>query len=175
MFAQSFSVISHHNNHCSLIPSLFLEVSKEVTQRRIRVSNFSVVEPVLVNFGIRRRRLVRIVRIVEVHPNEVSTGCVRVEPRFCVLLYFHTTALDASPPGLSRRELWEVIVELETAIEAGCEILAVEDHRAYKCRSAVAPLREQFCQGGINSCQRDTEVADSERALQEPSHATRVR
>jgi len=33
MFAQSFSVISHHNNHCSLIPSLFLEVSQELTQR----------------------------------------------------------------------------------------------------------------------------------------------
>src|SRR5712691_9978244 len=142
MFAQSFSVISHHNNHCSLIPFLFLEVSEEPTQRRIRVGNFSVVEPVLVNVGKRRRRFVRIVRIVEVQPNEVRTRWVRVEPRFCALLYFHTSALDASPPGLTCRELWEVIVELETAIEAGCEILAVEDHRAYKCRSAVTPLRE---------------------------------
>jgi hypothetical protein len=100
MFAQSFSVISHHNNHCSLIPSQFLEVSKEVIQRGICVGNFSVIEPVLVNFGIRRRRLVRIVRIVEVHPNEVCAVWVRVEPRFCALLYFHTSALEASPPGL---------------------------------------------------------------------------
>ena len=113
-----------------------------MTQRRIRVGNFSVIEPVLVNFGIRRRRLVRIVGIVEVHPNEVCSSRVRVEPRFCALLYFHTSALDASPPGLSCRELWEVIVEFETAIEAGREILAVEDHRANECRSAVAPLRE---------------------------------
>src|SRR6202166_644670 len=86
MLAESFSVISHDNNHCSLIPSLFLEVSEEVTQCRIRVGNFSVVGPVLVNFGVRRRRLVRIVRIVEVHPNEVCTGWVRVEPRLNPLL-----------------------------------------------------------------------------------------
>src|SRR5258708_39676777 len=141
VLAESFSVISHDNDHCSLVPALFLEVGKEVTQRRIRVGNFSVVEPVLVDFGIRRRRLIRIMRIVEVHPNEVSTGWVRVEPRFCALLYFHTSALDASPPGLSCWGLCEVIVELESAIEAGCEILAVEDHRACKCRSAVTPLR----------------------------------
>src|SRR5258708_38322129 len=151
VLAESFSVISHDNDHCSLVPALFLEVDKEVTQRRIRVGNFSVVEPVLVNVGKRWRRLVRIVRIVEVHPNKVCTGWVRVEPRFCALLYFHTSALEASPPGLSCRGLWEVIVELESAIETGCEILAVEDHGAYKCRSAVAPLREQFCQGWIYS------------------------
>src|SRR5437016_3901476 len=175
MFAQSFSVISHHNNHCSLIPPLFLEVSKEVTQRRIRVSNFSVVEPVLVNIGIRRRRLVRIVWIVEVHPNEVCTGWVRVEPCFCALLYFHTSALNASPPGLSCCGLWEVIVELETTIEAGREILAVEDHSAYECRSAVALFREQCCQGGMCSWQRNAEVADSVRARQKPSHNARVR
>src|SRR5260221_8172704 len=99
MLAESFSVIPHDNDHCSLIPALLLEVSKEVTQRRIRVGNFSVVEPVLVNFGIRRRRLVRIVWIVEVHPNKVCTGWGRVEPRFCALLYFHTSPLEASPPG----------------------------------------------------------------------------
>jgi hypothetical protein len=82
------------------------------------------------------------VRIVEVHPNEVCTGWVRVEPRFCALLYFHTSALDTPPPGLICREPWEVIVELETAIEAGREILAVKDHSAYECRSAIASLRE---------------------------------
>jgi hypothetical protein len=58
------------------------------------------------------------------------------------LLYFHTSALKASPPGLPRRELWEVIVELETAIEAGREILAVKDHGAYECCRAVALLGE---------------------------------
>src|SRR2546430_16442382 len=101
MFAQSFSVISHHNNHCSLIPPLFLEVSKEVTQRRIRVSNFSVVEPVLVNIGIRRRRLVRIGWIGEGHPNEGGTGRGRGGPRFWAFLYFPTSARHGAPPGRS--------------------------------------------------------------------------
>ena len=107
MFAQPFSVISHDHNHCSLIPSQFLEVSKEVAQRRIRIGNFPVVKPVLISeYG---EGIVRIVRIVEVHPNEVCTGRVRVEPRFCALLYFHTSALEASPSGRSCREFWEVI------------------------------------------------------------------
>jgi hypothetical protein len=38
--------------------------------------------------------------------------------------------------------LWEVIVELEAAIEAWRETLAVEDHGTYECRSAVVSLRE---------------------------------
>src|SRR5258707_7841682 len=100
---------------------------------------------------------------------------MRVQPRFCAFLYFHTSALQTSPPGLGCRDLWEVIVELETSIKAGCEILAVKDHSADECRSGVAPLREQFCQGRIFSCQRDAKVAHSVRARQKPGHYARVR
>src|SRR5215469_16633156 len=142
MFAKTFPVISYDNYHGSFIPSLFLEVSKEVAQRRICVGNFSVVEPVFVKFRIRGRWLVRIMGIVEVHPNEVSTVWVHVEPRFCALFYFHPSALEASPSGLSHHRLWKVIVEFETAIKTRCEILAVEDHGANECRGVVALLLE---------------------------------
>src|SRR5262249_35560786 len=170
MFAQTFSVISYDHDHCSFIPSLLLEVSKEVAQRRIRVGNFSVVRPVFVKVRIRGRRLVWIMGIIEVHPNEACTVWVCVEPRFCVLLYFHPSALETSPPGLSRRELREVIVEFKPPIETGREILAVEDHGAYECRSLVTLLFEQFCKSGIFDCQRDAEIADSVRARQKPGH-----
>jgi hypothetical protein len=80
MFAEAFAMISDDNDRCSLIPSLILEVSEEPVQRRIRIGNFPVVEPVLVNLGIRGRRLVRIVRVVKVQPDEVLSGLVRAEP-----------------------------------------------------------------------------------------------
>ena len=97
MLAEPFSVISHHNNHCSLVPSLFLEVSKEVTQRRIRVRNFPVVEPALVSLSVRRRRLVRIMRVIKVQPDEMRRCGMGIEPRFRVLHDLHPAALDSSP------------------------------------------------------------------------------
>ena len=114
-------------------------------------------------------------RIVEVHPNEVCTGGVRVEPRFCALLYLHTSALKVSPSGLSCRDLWEVIVVLETAIETGREILAVENHGAYECRSAVAPFLSNSTRVGYLGAKGTPKSLTPCELRQKPSHNARVR
>lgn len=67
---------------------------------------------------------------------------MRIEPGFRVLLYLHASAFEASPPGLSCGLLWKIIVELEAAIEAGRETLAVQDHGANERRGMVTALRK---------------------------------
>src|SRR5260370_38244094 len=100
MLDHSLTVVSHDHDQSCVVPTLFFQESKEVAQRRIRVGNLAIVEPILVDVSIRRRRLVRIVRIVEVHPHEMWTRWWGVEPRFCSAFYLHTAALRSSPPGI---------------------------------------------------------------------------
>src|SRR5260370_22178117 len=103
----------------------------------------------------RRRRLVGIVRIVQVHPYEMRPGAVLLEPSFGVLDDFHAAALDASPAlflnSIRIRSIailaigfGKVIVEIEAAIEAGSERVAVENHRSNKSGGPVAVLLQQF-------------------------------
>src|SRR5882724_8341718 len=174
MLAQSFSVVSHHNNQCSLIPALFLQVSKEATQRRICVSNFSVVEPVLVSYGVRRRRVVWIVRIIQVQPNEMRPRWMRIEPRFRVLHHFHSPALKSSPASLGFSLRRKIVVEVEPAIETGGESLAVQNDSADECRGSVVSLPKQFRQCCVFWHQRNSKVAHSVGAWQKPRQNTRM-
>src|SRR5580700_3571599 len=114
---------------------------------------------IFIFFGERRRRLVGVVRIEEMHPHEVRPGAVLVEPGFGVLDDLHAAALDAIPAlfilsvsvfcvvclasggGIG---LGEIVVEIEAAIEAGGERVAVENHGSDEGGGLVAMLLQQL-------------------------------
>jgi len=109
VFAQPLSVVPHHN---SLLPRTIpvFEVRKEATQRGIRVRRFSVVQPVLVNLGIRRRPAHTDRTDRRGAPKRMRPGWVHVQPRFCALLHIHPRRsrrphrdLLSRPPGSYRR------------------------------------------------------------------------
>src|SRR5207302_10452090 len=98
----------------------------------------AVVEAVFIGLRIRWGRLIGIVGIVEVDPDEMRAGGMRVEPRLRMFYHFGAAALDSIPAGFVRGSLGKVIVEIEAAIESGSESLAVENNRADKCSGVIA-------------------------------------
>src|SRR5205807_46098 len=105
------------DDECIVVPPALFQVSEELAQRRISIGNLAVIEPVLIYVGVWRRWLVRIVRVVQMHPGEMRSGGVSIEPGFRVLLHFHSATFEAAPPGLAGRLLRKIVVELESAIE----------------------------------------------------------
>ncbi len=97
VLAQAFAVIAGDDDDGVVVDAGFLQKCNPVGDRGIGVGNFAVVQMVFVFLRERRRRLVGIVRIEQVHPHEVRSGAVLVEPAFGVLDDFHAAALDASP------------------------------------------------------------------------------
>ena len=72
MLAQAFAMISDHDDQCILVAAALFQISDEVGQRRIGIGDLAVVQMIFVSLRIRRRRLVGIVRIVEVNPDEMG-------------------------------------------------------------------------------------------------------
>jgi hypothetical protein len=65
--------------------------------------------------------------------------------------------------------LREVIVEIESSIESRSKRLAVENHRANKCRSVIVLCLEQFCHSWMCGRQGDGEIRYAVRAGEQPS------
>src|SRR5208337_971405 len=137
--------------------------------------NFAVVEMVFVFLRERRRWLVGIVRIVQVYPHKVRSGAMFLEPTLSVTNDLHAAALDAAPAFFTLGRGGKVIVEIETAIEAGTECVAVENHGSDECRGLVAALFQQFRRSGVLRREWDSEVGDAVYAGQEAGKNRNVR
>lgn len=81
VLAQAFAMIADNNNDRVPIGARFLQLRDEVAKRGVGVGDLTVVEMRGILFGEGRRRLVRIMGIVEVDPHEARiTPGVVVEP-----------------------------------------------------------------------------------------------
>ena len=124
--------------------------------------------------------------IEEMDPNKVGSGAVLIEPGFGVLDDFHAAALDAIPAVFI---LWigvlcvcaraisfrKIVVEVEAAIEAGGEGVAVEDYGSDESGGVVAALLQERGGGDVLRRQRDAEIGDSVDAGQEAGEDRSVR
>src|ERR1700686_3810813 len=110
---------------------------------------------IFIFFRERRRRFVRIVGIVQVDPNEMRSGAVFTKPVFSVRHDFHSATFDPSPArfgfaiGALAIVLGEVVVEIEAAIEAGGERIAVENYSSDERGGSVALPLQQLCGGDM--------------------------
>ena len=64
------------------------------------------------------------------NPHEMWAGGMRGHPRLRVLHNVCAAAFHSSPSGFGLRVLGKVVVEIESAVEAWSERLAVENDRA---------------------------------------------
>src|SRR3954447_17762655 len=142
MLSQSLAVVSGDDDNGVVIPSVLLEIGNEVPEHGVRVGDLAVVQAVFVLVVERSRRLVGIMRIVEMHPDEVRPGGMSVQPLLSMLGDLGSPALYASPSFLSLRVLGKVVVEVESAIKAGRQAIAIEDNGADK-GGGVVPLALQ--------------------------------
>ena len=140
VLAQAFAVISDHDDERALVSSRVLQIRDEVGERRIGVGDFAIVKMIFVSPRVRRGWLVGIMGIVQMHPNEMRSGRMRFHPGLRVLDDVHSAPLDSSPARLRLRVLGKVVVEIEAAIQARGQGLAVENHRADE-RGGVITLR----------------------------------
>src|ERR1700721_546886 len=113
-----------------------------------------------------RRRLVRIVWIVQMHPNEMRSGAMLFKPSFGVIDDFHAATLHASPvffflcvgllgAGILCAEilsvairtigLRKIIVIVEAAIESRRERVAIEYDSSNKSRGLIPLPLQQLC------------------------------
>src|ERR1700730_3175004 len=175
VLAETFAVIAGHYDDGVVVDAGFFQKCNPAGDRGIGIGNFTVVQMVLVFFRERRRRFVRIVWIVQVHPNEVGAGAVLVEPGFGVRDDFHPAALDASPALFSFSLGGKVIVEIEAAIEAGSERVAVENHGSDESRGLVAALFQQLRRSHMLRRERDGKIGDAVHARQEAGQNRNVR
>src|ERR1700694_1651368 len=111
-----------------------------MAQRGIRISDFPIVEPPLIFFGIRCRRLIGIVWIIKMHPDKIRTSALTAEPLLSPLRYVDAATLDSSPARFAFSMFREVIVELESTIQSGRQLLAVKNYSANKVRGRISLL-----------------------------------
>src|SRR5580704_3955228 len=97
MFAQPFAVIAGDNDDRVVVDAGFFQERNPVSNRRIGIGNFSIVEMVFVFLRERGRRFVRIVWVIQMYPYKVWPGRVFLKPTFSVANDFHAAALDAAP------------------------------------------------------------------------------
>src|SRR6266404_2354682 len=138
MLAQSLAMISDDHNNRVLIPSMRLQISNKIPQRRVRISDFTIVQTVFVYLRVGKRRLVRIMRIIKMYPNKSWPRGVRRQPLLRASNYIHATAFHSSPARLRFRVLGKVIVKTKSTIEPRRKRVAVKNDRRDKCSRVVS-------------------------------------
>ena len=76
VLAESLAMVSDNDNQRGIVPPLFLQIVEECLQCRIRVRDLTIVGTMLIDLRVRGRRLVRIVWIVKMYPDEAFPRAV---------------------------------------------------------------------------------------------------
>src|SRR5262245_44274217 len=121
MLAQSFAVVAHDDDDGIAVPAVLVEEGEELAEGGGGVGDLAVVGTAAVAGVIGWGRLVRIVGIVEVHPDEVRPGAVAVQPALGAAHHVAAAALQTLPVWGGGRRSRKVVIEVKAPVEAGCE------------------------------------------------------
>src|SRR6267154_1925658 len=97
VFPEPFAMIANHDDQRTVVSVLPLQVLEKMSQRAVGVGDLAIVRTMLINLREGWRRIVRIMRIVEVHPNEPWFRRMTVHPCFGAMDYIFAAALHATP------------------------------------------------------------------------------
>src|SRR5436309_7974425 len=86
-FAGPFAVVSYNDDSRRLVITMLLQERKKIRQRAVRIGDFPIIEAARIHTVIGRRRIVGIMRIIQMHPDKFPL------PR-------------AAPGGRSARPFW---------------------------------------------------------------------
>src|ERR1700693_4996831 len=100
MFTKAFAMIAGANDNRIVIDAGFLQKCEPVGQCGVGIRDFAVVQVVFIFLRERRRGFVRIMRVVQVNPDEMRTSSMFFKPTFGVGYDIHAAAFDASPAWL---------------------------------------------------------------------------
>ena len=175
MLAQAFAMISDHDDKRVVIPARLFQIPNKSSQDGIGVSNLAVIQAIFVGLRIGRRRLVGIMGIVEMDPNEMRSGGMRGHPCFRVLHHIRAAPFDPAPARFCLGLRGKVVVEIEAAIQSRGQRVAVEDDRADEGRGVIAVRLQQRGQRGMSGRQRHGKIGDAMAAGQKAGQDAGVR
>ena len=117
MLAEALAVIRKHGDQC--VAGRFLTDGVEQTaELMVGICNLAIVEAIFVLFPEGRRRLVRGVRIVDMHPQEIGLAGLRVQPAHGMVHRFARAAFGIFVEFMSFAGLGHlVVVDREALVE----------------------------------------------------------
>src|SRR6266566_2278391 len=120
MRAERFAVICHHRDQRLIVKPMLLECIKQLAYARVRVCNLTVIGLGCVVLFIGRRRIVRVMRIIEMHPQEKWPARHLAEPAESMIHDVPSPPLDGfiaihpMPPQMKSG-----VIHVKSAIEPG--------------------------------------------------------
>ena len=162
MGAEGFAVIRHHRHQRTIVQPALTQIAKELSQSGVGVSDLTVIGifKLLIE---RSRRIVRRVRIVQMHPDEKWRSAILAEPGDCVSDHISAATFDGIVASLTRTALlMKSRVEIvESAVETGRHVgFRIQDERTDECRCVISTLLQDFRYRRQKAWQRMTEVGD---------------
>ena len=94
VIAQAFAMVGHDRKHCAIIKSARAQGGKQLADDRIRVGDLAIVGIFRETLFVGRRWIVRIVRVIEMNPQEKWPLLVRIQPGESTIDDFCPAALD---------------------------------------------------------------------------------
>src|SRR5947209_102198 len=160
---QSFAVVAYHYDDGVLQAALLINECDQLTKSGVGIGDLPVIEIVSICCSERLGWLVRIVRVIQVHPNESRSIGMRFQPCGGVLNDFVSASLNASPARLRRSLCRKTVIEIEALIKTDGQRLVVQDHGADERRGLVSSSLEGRGDGGVRRSKRHAEVGHAVR------------
>src|SRR5437879_13700246 len=102
MLAEALAMVAYHYDHGIFVTPQLLQVRQKICECRIRIRDFAIVKMIFIGLRVGRRRLIGIMWVVEVKPDEMRAGRIRVHPFFCALEDVHASPLEPSQASFSQ-------------------------------------------------------------------------
>src|SRR5207245_10711312 len=80
MPAEALAMVAYHYDHGIFVTPPLLQVRQKICECRIRIRDFAVVKTIIIGLRVGRRRIIGIMWVVEVTPDETRLGHSRVNP-----------------------------------------------------------------------------------------------
>lgn len=141
----------------------------------IGVRDLSVVKVRRIFFGEWSGRLVGVMGVEEMDPHEARAGLVLGEPRFGIGNDGLGAAFDSAEAVFRVVLGGKIVVEIEAAIKAGRELIAVQDDGADEGPRLVSLLFQEFGPRDVGGRKRNTEIGDAVNAREKPGEDAGVR
>src|SRR6266403_6290175 len=160
VFAQGLAMISHDGYQRAVIKPAQPQPTEEFAHRGIGVCNFAVVRRGSVLGLVRLRRIIGVVRVVEMHPDEERPLVVCGQPLQRVSDDFAAAAFNRLVTVFSLAPSVEAgIVEVKSALKTGSRPCSwAEDQRADKRRGVISVTSKDVRSVGQILRERHTEI-----------------